>query len=144
MKSALLLAAILLIGGCDAIPADPDGTLDRIRAERRFKVGVIASAAAPLAPGRARDLLGRLARATGARPALEPGAAEPLLTRLEEGDLDLVLGEFAEKSPWAAQVTLTDPIAVNGAIMLAAASRNGENAWIAVVDREARAASGVE
>ena len=81
----------------------------------------------------------RLSRATGARPALEAGAAEPLLTRLEEGGLDLVVGEFAEKSPWSTRVTFTDPIAVEGPVMLAAAARNGENAWIGLVHREARA-----
>ncbi len=145
MKPALLLAAVLLFGGCDSIPADPDGTLDRVRAERRLRVGIIASSAAPLAPDRARDLLARLSRATGARPELEQGPAEPLLTRLEEGGLDLVVGEFARKSPWAAQVTLTDPIAANGPTILAAAARHGENAWIALVHREARAAaSGAE
>ncbi|MGA9583273.1 MAG: hypothetical protein WBR13_15035 [Allosphingosinicella sp.] len=139
MKSALLLAAALLVGGCDSIPADPDGTLDRVREERRFRVGLIASSAAPLAPDRARDLLARLSRATGASPQLEEGPAEPLLTKLEEGELDLVVGEFAKKSPWAAQVALTDPIASNGPYILAAAAKHGENAWIALVHREARA-----
>lgn len=145
MNRTLLLATAFLAAGCDAIPADPDGTLERVRAEQRLKVGIISSTAPRLAPDRARDLLGRLSRATGARPELEPGAAEPLLARLEEGDLDLVVGEFAEKSPWAARVTLTDPIAANGPTILAAATRHGENAWIALVHRESRAAaSGAE
>jgi ABC-type amino acid transport substrate-binding protein len=139
MKPALLLAVALLTSGCDSVPADPDGTLKRVRGERLFKVGLIASHAAP--PGEAADLLQRLSRATGARAALERGPAEALLTRLAEGDLDLVLGEFAEKSPWAAQVTLSEPIAGDGPTVLAAASRNGENAWIALVHREARAAA---
>jgi ABC-type amino acid transport substrate-binding protein len=139
MIRAFLLATALLAVGCDAIPADPDSSLDRVRAERRFRVGLIASHA-PL-PGEAADLLQRLSRATGAKAALERGPAEALLNRLEEGDLDLVLGEFAEKSPWAAKVTLSEPIATNGPIVLAAAARNGENAWIALVHREARAAA---
>lgn len=143
MSRTFLLAAVLLAAGCDSIPSDPDGTLDRVRSERRFKVGLIASHAPP--PAEARDLIRRLSRSTGAKAALEQGPAEPLLTRLEEGDLDLVIGEFAEKSPWAAQVTLTDPIASNGPDILAAAARHGENAWIALVHREARAvASGAQ
>ena len=144
MKPAILLAAALFIGGCDAIPADPDGTLDRVRSERQFRVGLIASHGRPFAPDRAQDLLKRLSRATGARAAVERGAAESLLTKLEEGRLDLVLGEFAEKSPWAAQVTLTEPIGASGTTVLAAAARNGENAWIALVHREARAAAGAQ
>ena len=139
MNRTSLLAAALLVSACDAIPADPDGTLERVRGERRFKVGLIASHEPP--PGAALDLLRRVARATDARPAVEHGPAEALLTRLEEGSLDLVLGEFAEPSPWAAKVTLTEPIVRDGPTMLAAAARNGENAWIALVHREARAAA---
>jgi ABC-type amino acid transport substrate-binding protein len=139
MIRTLLLAAALSVAGCGAIPADPNGTLERVRGERLFKVGLIASHKPQ--SGEARDLLQRLSRATGARAALEHGPAESLLTRLEEGSLDLVLGEFAEQSPWAAQVTLTEPIVTNGPTILAAAARNGENAWIALVHREARAAA---
>jgi ABC-type amino acid transport substrate-binding protein len=139
MIRTFLLATALLTLGCDAIPSDPDDTLERVRGERLFRVGLIASHAA--LPDRAADLLRRLSRATGARAAVEPGSAESLLARLEEGGLDLVLGEFAEKSPWAAKVTLSDPIGPAGPIVLAAAARNGENAWIALVHREARAAA---
>jgi len=137
MNRFFLLATALLVAGCDAIPSDPDGTLDRVRGERLFRVGLIASHTPP--PDGAGNLLQRLSRATGAKAAVERGPAEALLTRLEEGDLDLVLGEFAEQSPWAAQVTLSDPILANGPIVLAAAARNGENAWIALIHREARA-----
>jgi hypothetical protein len=139
MNRAFLLATALL-AGCDSIPADLDGTLDRVRAERRFRVGLIASPA-PLAPDRARALLARLSSATGARAAVEAGAAESLLHRLEEGELDLVLGEFAEPSPWEHQVTISEPVAERGAIVLAAAARNGENAWISLLFREAKAAA---
>jgi ABC-type amino acid transport substrate-binding protein len=137
MNRTFLLAAILLLADCDSIPSDPHGTLDRVRAERAFRVGLVASDSEP--PDGAVHFLRSLSRATGAKAVLERGPAETLLTRLEEGELDLVLGEFAEKSPWSTKVTLTEPIAVNGPIVLAAAARNGENAWIAVVHREARA-----
>ncbi|HYG48868.1 MAG TPA: hypothetical protein VD846_13125 [Allosphingosinicella sp.] len=139
MKPALLLAAALMIGGCDSIPADPDGTLARVRGEGRFRVGMIASAGRPMVADGTAALLKGLSGATGARAAVEHGAAESLLTRLEDGDLDLVVGEFAEKSPWAAKVTLSEPIGRRGPTILAAAARNGENAWIALVHREARA-----
>lgn len=139
MKAVPLIAAsLLLIGGCDALPADLDGTLERVRDERRFRVGLIASPT-PLAPDRAQALLARLSRATGAQAAIERGAAESLLHRLEEGELDLVMGEFAEPSPWGRQVTLTEPVAARGPTVLAAAARNGENAWISLLFREAKA-----
>lgn len=139
MIRAPLLATALLAAGCDSIPADPDGTLERVRSERLFKVGLIASHAPP--PPAATDLLRRLSQATGAKAALVQGPAEALLTRLEEGELDLVLGEFAETSPWAAQVTLSEPIVADGPTVLAAAAKDGENAWIALVHREARTAA---
>src|SRR5687768_17864740 len=138
MNRMLFLAALLLTG-CDAIPSDPDGTVERVRGEGLFRVGLIASHAPP--PDRAADHRRRLSKATGAKAAVERGPAEALLTRLEEGSLDLVLGEFAEKSPWAAKVTLSEPIGPGGSTILAAAARNGENAWIALVHREARAAA---
>jgi hypothetical protein len=142
MKRVLILGAALLAGSCDAVPADSDGTLDRIRGESRFRVGLIASTA-PLAPERTRALLQRLSRATKASAVVETGAAEPMLVSLEEGGIDLVVGEFAKQSPWAARVTLTEPIAGQPGgqthTVLAAAARNGENAWISMVFREARA-----
>lgn len=140
MKSMPILAVSLLLflGGCGSVPVDLDGTLDRIRGEGRFRVGLVASPA-PLAPDRAQALLERLSRATGARAAVEPGAGEALLRRLEGGELDLVLGEFARPSPWERKVTITEPVAGRGPIVLAAAARNGENAWIALLFREAKA-----
>jgi ABC-type amino acid transport substrate-binding protein len=138
MKSPLLLASLLLVG-CGSIPADPDGTLERVREERRFKVGLIASHTPP--PRAAADFLRSLSRSTGAIPAVERGPADGLLTRLEDGELDLVLGEFAEESPWATKVTLSEPILGKGPTIFAAATKNGENAWIALVHREALGAA---
>ncbi|HEY5723026.1 MAG TPA: hypothetical protein VIT45_11960 [Allosphingosinicella sp.] len=138
IRPLLSIALLAASAGCGSIPADPDGTLERVRAEGRYRVGLIASSNRPLAPERAQALLRRLSVATGARASIEPGPAEPLLARLEEGELDLVVGEFAEPSPWASKVTITEPIAANGPTALAAAARNGENAWIALLFREAR------
>lgn len=139
MTRALAIVAVVLLAGCDSIPADPDGTLERVRQEHRYRVGLIASHLPP--PGAAADLLDRLSRSTGASPSVERGPAEALLTRLEEGELDLVLGDFAQESPWAAKVTLSEPIAAGGPTIFAAAARNGENAWIALVHRQVRASA---
>ena len=137
-----LMTAALLIGGCGAIPQDPEGTLDRIKAERTFQVGMITSHGAPAGFDRQRLLLRRVARATGASPTLEQGAAEPLLMRLEEGQLDLVLGEVAPASPWGKRVTILPPLAEqvtrDGHVHVVAIARNGENAWISLLHREVR------
>lgn len=134
------MAAGLLLAGCGAIPRDPDGTLERVRAERRFRVGLIAAPAD--VGGRRRDaFLRAVGAAAGAAPAVETGASEPLLDRLEAGELDLVVGELTPKTPWAKRVTLLpaldEQVGRRGHSHLAAAARNGENAWIALLHREA-------
>lgn len=101
MKSAIVSCALLLTAACNAIPKDPEGTLERVRAERRFKVGLIASGHEPVDPDRRSAFLTGIARAAGARPSIEVGATEPLLAKLEGGALDLVIGAFEPKSPWA-------------------------------------------
>jgi hypothetical protein len=135
------LAAAALTGGCGALPRDPDGTLDRVRTERVFKVGLISSGNHRQAQEREQAFVQRIAAATGARPIVTEGAAESLLTRLEAGDLDLVIGMVSAKSPWMAQVAILRPLDEfpgEPPLRLAPIARNGENAWIMLLEREAR------
>jgi hypothetical protein len=136
----LPLLALALCASCDGIPKDPDGTLDRVRADQQYKVGIIASGE-PIGADRQRLFLNRVSAAAQARPALETGAAEPLLAKLEEGELDLVLGPMAPHSPWSKMVTFLPPLGEQvtreGHIHVIAAARNGENAWITLLDAEA-------
>ena len=71
---------------------------------------------------------------------------ESQLARLEEGDLDLVIGEFHEKTPWAAPVAIIEPLSTRRAgkrvLELAPAAQNGENRWIALIEREVRDSAG--
>lgn len=87
-------------------------------------------------------LLGRVARASGAGGQVESGDSEPLLNRLEEGELDLVIGRFEAASPWKRMVSFSPPLRIKKhgktKFHLVAALRNGENAWIGLVEREAR------
>ena len=133
----------ILATSCDKdFPRDPNGTLENIQAARQFDVGV----AAPLMEGqqaeRIQALLDRTAEAAGATPRVETGDTEPLLKRLEEGELDLVIARFDKRSPWAKLVAIGPPIHVehqgDTVLELAPAMQNGENAWIALVEREAR------
>lgn len=142
MKWRLAFCAALALAGCDRLPKDPDGTLDRVRAERRFRVGLIATGDTPIGADRTRAFLGRLAAATGATPVLKEGAAEPLLIELEDGKLDLVVGPLSPESPWLSRVALLRPIGEAVApqhLLLTPIARNGENRWIMLLEREARA-----
>lgn len=133
---------LLLLAACAALPRDTDGTLERVAREGRFTVGIVADGGD--GPGaEASDLVARVAAAAGARPVAVAGGAEPLLMRLREGGLDLVVGEFRADSPWAAEVAMLPPLArweaPDGRHMIAAAARHGENRWIALLHRESRA-----
>jgi hypothetical protein len=140
----LLLLCVLLAAAaaCDSIPADPDGTLDKVRSERIFRAGLISSGKDRAAPSQEKRFLERVAAATGARPELEEGAAEPLLLGLEEGELDLVIGPLAPDSPWVTRVAIIRPIGETlepPRLVVVPIARNGENRWIMLLEREARA-----
>jgi hypothetical protein len=135
-----LSLALLAAGSCADFPRDPGGTLDRVRAEQSFRVGLVA----PLSgtDPKVDALLRRVALVSGARGQVESGDGEPLLARLEEGELDLVIGRFEAASPWKRMVSFSPPLRVeklgNTKFNLVAAMRNGENAWIGLIEREAR------
>lgn len=139
MISRLMLLLLLVLGGCERFPKDVNGTLERIEAEKSFSVGIVAGSSLKEP---AAALIAGIEKETGATPRFETGAAEPLLGRLEAGDLDLVIGSFVSTTRWAQDVTLSPPLAIEpskaGEIHLSAAMRNGENAWISLVERQAR------
>jgi hypothetical protein len=135
---------LLCLAGCGNMPKDPEGTLDRIRQEHVIRVGRVEGGSAADASDW-RRVLARVEASTGAKPVFQPGMLEPLLLDLEAGKLDLVVGgRFDEKTPWKTRVTLGPPIAKAETPIGTTAShivaRNGENAWIMLVQREAKAA----
>ncbi|SMF61542.1 hypothetical protein SAMN06295910_0532 [Allosphingosinicella indica] len=138
-----LLPLLLALAGCGAIPADPDGTLERVRSEQAFRVGIIAGTDSVRFAVPTGAFLAGVDRATGARARIESGPSETLLAKLEAGALDLVVGEVAHDSPWAKRVSILRPIAEHHGpqhrAVLTPIARHGENAWIMVLDREARA-----
>jgi DNA-binding transcriptional LysR family regulator len=142
MNWRLALCAALTLAACDRLPTDPDGTLDRVKAERRFRVGLIATGGTPADRRLENDFLARITRSTGARPEVKQGASEPLLLDLEDGGLDLVIGPLSSESPWVERVALLEPLgAVPGPheVQVTPIARNGENRWTMLLEREARA-----
>jgi hypothetical protein len=137
----LTLLTLLALAGCD-YPRDIEGTLDHVRAERVIRVGVIAGADEDRDKARIAAYLARVGRAAGAVPNVTRGAAEPLFARLDQGDLDLVIGELAQDSPWKTDVMMVEPIAERqegkARIALSPIARNGENRWIMLLERAVR------
>ena len=144
MKRGLLLLGALLASGCGQFPKDPDGTLMHVRAEHVFRVGIIAPGPGPgrLARERVEAFLDGVAEETSARPTFSIGAAEPLLAKLEEGRLDLVIGALTSSSPWTTRVAMMPPlheqVAAGEHYLLTPMAKNGENAWIMLLESEAR------
>ena len=141
IRRFLLCLAFLAASSCGEFPRDAEGTLERVRAERVFRVGLVAPLHAGNLDPRAKALLRRVGQSTGARPSLESGDAEPLLDRLKEGELDLVIGRFEKNSPWKTLVSFGPPLRIQRhkktEFHLTAAARNGENAWIGLLEAEA-------
>ncbi len=141
MRAALCLM-LLAAASCGDFPRDSEDTLKRVRAEGVFRVGLVAPLGDRDMDAEAAALLDRVGKAAGAAPRLERGDAEPLLLRLQEGDLQLVIGRFEAKSPWAKLVSFSPPLRREmqgkNELHLVATMQNGENAWIGLVEREAR------
>ena len=136
MKHPVALALIAVVAGCTQLPRDTEGTLDAIRARGTVRVAVVAGQAEDARVG---ALLRRLARDTGARPIVRPGAAEPVLAALKAGQVDVVVGPFAKTTPWKSEITLAPPVERVGAEhFVRAAVRNGENQWAMLVERASR------
>ena len=147
MTLSRMLGALVLAGavGCAELPKDAEGTLDRVRAEGLFRVGIVASGADPGQRHQQHQMIRGVVAATAARAAISMGPSERLLVQLEQGEIDLVLGALAPDSPWSKRVTLLPPLEQPAegdaarAPVLHAAARNGENAWIKILYREAQA-----
>lgn len=133
---ARLTASFLILSaaGCGELPRDTAGTSERVRAGT-MRVGEVGGAE----HSRLEALLARLAEQTGPQVSIASGAAEPLLMRLEAGELDLIVGEFDQKTPWSKRVTFSKPLAStkgrHGTEEVKAATRNGEHRWAMEVDR---------
>ncbi len=132
------VGVILVFGGC-GLPWDPAGTLGNVRGNV-LRVGVshnppwtdITTEGDPT--GREAELVLRIARELDARIEWHPGGEMGLLTRLENFELDLVIGGLTEDSPWKGRVGFTRPHAKEGKQRYVLAVPPGENGWIVFLD----------
>lgn len=136
-----MLAATL--AGCGmSIPADPDGTLDRVSGGE-LRIGaspdpglVDVESSTPTGP--LPDLAEKFAATLDAEPEWTVGSEETLVGMLEAGDLDLVIGGFTEKTPWIDKAGITRGYSgIEGAdgrkiVMVVPL---GENAFLADLER---------
>ena len=113
---ATAVAAMVLTGCGMQVPADPEGTLERIEG------GVLRVGATENAPwvevddsgepsGTEPALVSDFAERHGATIEWTAGSEATLLDALDRGELDLVLGGFVEDTPWTELGAATRPYA---------------------------------
>ncbi len=113
LRGALLLSAMTAaLAGCGiSVPADPDGTLQTVSGGE-LRVGVsseegLADVSGDTADGPLIDLVDDFAESIDAEIEWTVGSEETLVSLLEEGDLDLVVGGLTDQTPWADRVGVT-------------------------------------
>jgi polar amino acid transport system substrate-binding protein len=131
--------AAALAVGC-TIPADPDGTLERVEGGT-MRVGVTATDPwVRLRAGRPSGgvevaLVRRFARDLDARVEWVPGSEEELVKALKEGSLDLVVGGITSESRWKHDAAFTRPYVEHEGQKHVMAAPMGENAWLVRLER---------
>lgn len=118
IKRSLTTLVLVVLGatGCGThFPADPEGTLDRVSG------GVLRVGVSPHGPfttvsganpsGSEVALVEAYAESIAARVAWRTGGEEQLVTQLQHGHLDVVIGGLSDKTPWSDQAGLTRPYA---------------------------------
>ncbi len=134
IRQTLALVIALAISGCDNFPKDVAGTMQEVTARGSLRVGIVADGETE---ARERFLAQTIAQAAAVEAEVESGSAEILLHRLENGRIDLVVGQFAKASPWKGRVAFTKPAEADSPPshepVLRAAVRSGENRWLIFV-----------
>jgi ABC-type amino acid transport substrate-binding protein len=150
MLVAVLLAGVMLVAGCGTYPADPQGTLEKVRGGT-LRVGASPNAEwvrisgqgtprADAVQGSEAELVRRFAQTLGADVEWSIGTEQVLAEELKHGGLDLVIGGLDDKTPWSTHAGLTRPYAesrdqrgdLHKHVMLVPL---GENAFLLELDR---------
>ena len=140
MLRHLALLGALAGAGCDALPRDPEGTLERARG------GVLRVGGAEAPPwlvrgadggatGPEADLVHAFAHSIGARVEWRWGSSDVHLRALAERELDVVAAGLTARTPWKAHVGVTRPWHTDGEDERVLAVASGENATLVALDR---------
>lgn len=126
MRLLPLIVAIALCSGCQ-FPADPEGTLDRVRG------GVMRVGVTPAEPwvkldgsepaGVEVELVERFADTLGARVEWVEGSETDLMEALHGRQLDVVIAGLTRQSVWAREAALTRPYLTTQVVIAAPDAR---------------------
>jgi polar amino acid transport system substrate-binding protein len=148
MRWRVILVPVLawLLAGCGvSIPADPEGTLERVTGGT-LRVGV-----SPNPPwtevtqdddptGTEIGLVEEFAATLSAEVSWTVGGEEALIKAMEHGALDLVIGGLTADTPWVAHAAVTQPYGEatgphGDRIELVMAAPPGENAYLLTLEK---------
>jgi ABC-type amino acid transport substrate-binding protein len=107
----LALVLVILLAACGTVPADAEGTSERVRGGE-LRVGVThnppwtdTSAGDPA--GSEVALMAAFARELDARIDWMEGSEAVLADALREGELDVAVGGFTQDTPWTDRAAVT-------------------------------------
>lgn len=130
----------LILSGCDEYPMDVEATTQNVLRNHTLHAGIVAGSD-DQEVGVILQAVGRMANASIDSVTAQEGE---LLRELEQGGLDLVVGEFANGSPWSKRVTFTtSPVAKDppkDKAVPRAALMKGENRWFMFVENAMKGA----
>jgi len=115
IRLTLALACAALLPACGTIPADPGGTYNRAK-DGTLVVGVSEHGpwtsvddATGEVSGSEADLIRGFADSINADVEWKVGAESELAEKMEDGEVDVMIGGLTSTSPWAKDVALTRP-----------------------------------
>lgn len=89
-----------------------------------------------------KAFLSALAAKTGARAQVQEGSTEAIIAGLEAGNFDLAFADLADDSPWINDVSFLYPFERHRlgerTLGFRSIARNGENQWIALLEKTLR------
>lgn len=141
---AVAMLALVLTGCGIQVPADPHGTLDRVR-DGVMRVGVtenepwveLGETAKP--SGTEPKLLAAFAEQLGARIEWTAASEAVLMGGLERGELDVVVGGFLDDTPWvekgAATLAYAETTTTDGQEKHVMIVRMGENGFLVALEK---------
>jgi polar amino acid transport system substrate-binding protein len=134
---AVMAMAAVGLAGCGS-PRDPGGSTQRIEGGT-LRVGVSenppwVTRSGDGFAGLEPDLVRALAAQMHATPVWTEGPESRLAPALERGKLDLLIGGFTPKSPWAQTVAVTRDYTKVAGVKHVLLAPPGENRWLLTVD----------
>ena len=144
LLASALLVPVLLLAGCGLqVPADPDGTLDRVSGGT-LHVGVSphegwAEIEGGQGVGREAELVEAFATSIDAEVDWVEGGEEHLMASLQRGELDLVIGGLTDATPWSTHAAITRPYLettddAGATVRHVMATPLGENAFLVALE----------